>query len=295
MAATATEIANLAIAHLGGRALTSLTGDASQQSASLRKFYNPDAGTPVYTALDEILRAHPWNFATQRKRQTITYLSLSGGSAVTTSGGLIQITYTAHGLATGDRTYIKDVEGVTVANGQWYVTRVDADNFTLDGSVFSGTYTSSTGKFVEIPAFDWDFQHTPPTDCLRPISINANGGQSEDGGAKFTFEKGLILTDEETINLKYIQRITDVTQYPADFVTAFSFLLASYIAQDTQGATGRSLELRQFFDKAVAPPVKSRDANEGNARINTDFEQSQLVQARFGGMRWAGDASSRPY
>ena len=95
MAATATEIANLAIAHLGGRALTALDADTSQQAASLRKWYNPGGGTPVYTALDEVLRAHPWNFATMRKRQTITYASLSGGSAVTDSGGLIQITHFA--------------------------------------------------------------------------------------------------------------------------------------------------------------------------------------------------------
>lgn len=294
MAATATEIANLAIAHLGGRALTALSSDTTQQAASLRKWYNPDAGTPVYTALDEALRAHAWNFATMRKRQAITYASLSGASAVTTSGGLIKITHVAHGLATGDRAYIKDVEGVTVANGRWYVTRVDADNFTLDNSTFSGTYTASTGKFVMIPQFDWDFQHTPPSDCLRPLSLNAGGGNTEDAGADFQFEKGLILTDEETINLKYIQRVTTVASYPADFVTAFSFLLASYIAQDTQGATGRAMEMRQFYEKAVAPSVKSRDSNEGKAKRIPPFEDSQLVQARFGGMRWAGDASSRP-
>lgn len=287
MAATATEIANLAIAHLGGRALIALDADTSQQAASLRKWYNPGGGTPVYTALDEALRAHPWNFATMRKRQTITYASLSGGSAVTDSSGLIQITHTSHGLATGDRCYIKDVEGVTAANGQWYITRVDADNFTLDDSVFAGTYTASTGEFVAIPAFDWDFQHTPPTDCLRVISLNAGGGQMEDAGADFQFEKGLILTDEETINLKYIQRITDVTDYPADFVTAFSFLLASYIAQDTQGATGRATEMRQFYEKAVAPPVKARDSNEGKARRIPPFNDSQIVAARMGGY-WTG-------
>lgn len=291
MAATATEIANLAIAHLGGRALTSLTGDASQQSASLRKWYNPDGGTPVYTALDEALRAHAWNFATMRKRQTITYFSITD---VTDSSGLIKITDGAHGIQTGDRVYIKDVEGVTAANGRWYVTRVDADEFTLNDSVFSGTYTAATGEWVKIPQFDWDFQHSPPDDCLRPLSINAGGGNTEDAGADFQFEKGLILTDEETINLKYIQRITDVTDYPADFVTAFSFLLASYIAQDTQGATGRAMEMRQFYEKAVAPSVKSRDSNEGKAKRIPPFEDSQLVQARFGGMRWAGDASSRP-
>lgn len=291
MAASATEIANLAIAHLGGRALTDLATDTTQQAASVRKWYNPTAGTPVYTALDETLRSHPWNFATARNRQTIIYTSLSGGSAVTISGALIQITSTAHGLATGDRCYIKDVEGVTAANGQWYITRVDADNFTLDDSAFAGTYTASTGKFVLIPQFDWDFQHTLDADCLRPLSINAGGGQNEDAGADFQFEKGLILTDEETINLKYIQRITTVASYPADFVTAFSWLLASYIAQDTQGATGKATELRQYFEKAVAPPVKARDANEGKARRIPPFNDSQVIAARMGGY-WTGGLDS---
>jgi hypothetical protein len=149
MAATATEIANLAIAHLGGRALTALSTDTTQQAASLRKWYNPDAGTPVYTALDEALRAHPWNFATARKRQTVTYQTLTG-AAVTNEGGLVKITLTAHGYVTGDRVYVKDVVGVTVANGQWYVTRIDNNNFTLDESVFAGTYTNDTGSVVVV-------------------------------------------------------------------------------------------------------------------------------------------------
>jgi hypothetical protein len=280
MAATATEIANLAIAHLGGRALTALSTDSTQQAVSLRKWWNPEGGTPVYTALDETLRMHPWNFATARKRQTVTYHTLTG-SAVTNEGGLIKITHPGHGYATGDRVYVKDVEGVTAANGQWYVT-VDGNHFTLDDSVFAGTYTSATGSVVGIPQFAYDFQHTPPADCLRPLSINADGGQNEDDGSDFLLEKGLILCDDETINLKYIQRITDITEYPADFVTAFSYLLASYIASDTAGSSGRATELHQFFTKAAAPPVKSRDANEGKGRRITPFDDSQVVLSRGG-------------
>ena len=280
MAATATEIANLAIAHLGGRALTALSTDSTQQAASIRKWWNPEAGTPVYTALDETLRAHPWNFATARKRQTVTYHTLTG-AAVNNDGGLIRITHAGHGYATGDRVYVKDVVGVTVANSQWYVT-VSGNHFTLDGSVFAGTYTNDTGSVVGIPQFAYDFQHTPPTDCLRPISINADGGQNEDDGSDFLLEKGVILCDDETINLKYIQRITDITKYPADFVTAFSYLLASYIASDTAGSSGRAIELHQFFTKAAAPPAKARDANEGKGRRITPFDDSQVVLSRGG-------------
>ena len=282
MAATATEIANLAIAHLGGRALTALSTDSTQQAVSLRKWWNPEETVPVYTALDETLRMHPWNFATARKRQTVTYHTLTGGTAVTNSSGLIKITHAGHGYTTGDRVYVKDVQGVTAANGQWYVTVINSSNFTLDDSVFAGTYTGGTGSVVGIPQFAYDFQHTPPTDCLRPLSINADGGQNEDDGSDFLLEKGLILCDDETINLKYIQRITDITQYPADFVTAFSYLLASYIASDTAGSSGRATELHQFFTKAAAPPVKSRDANEGKGRRITPFDDSQVVLSRGG-------------
>lgn len=281
MAATHTEIANLAIAHLGGRALTALATDTTQQAASLRKWYNPDGGTPVYTALDEILRAHPWNFAVKRKRQTITYTSLSGGSAIADNvSGLIRVTSNTHGLSTGDRVYIKDVEGVEAANGQWYVTVINTNSFDLDNSDFSGTYTASSGKWVKIPQFSYDFQHTPPADCLRPLSINADGGQLEDDGSDFLYEQGLILCDDETINLKYIARITTATSYPSDFVTAFSYLLASYIASDTAGMSGQATQMRQFYETAVVNKARSRDSAEGKGRRILPFEDSQLIMSR---------------
>lgn len=280
MATTHTSIANLAIAHLGGRALTALTTDTSQQASSVRKWYNPDGGTPVYTALDEILRSHPWNFATRRKRQTISYNDIT---SVDDDGGLIKITDGSHGIQDGDRVYIKEVEGVTVANGSWYVTRVDANEFTLNDSVFSGTYTAATGKWVLSPQFAYTFQHTPPNDFLRIISINADGGQLEDDGSDFLFEEGKILCEDETINLKYIARITDPTLYPSDFITAFSYLLASYIASDTAGMSGQATQMRQFFENAIVNKARSRDSAEGKGRRITPFEDSQLISARYGG------------
>ena len=280
MATTHTSIANLAISHLGGRSLTSLESDTSQQANSVRKWYNPGGGTPVYTALDDILRSHPWNFATKRKRQTIAYNAVTD---VTDSGGLIKITDGSHGIHTGDRVHIKGVQGVEQANGTFYVTRVDNDEFTLNDSVFSGTYVAATGEWTLSPQFAYTFQHTPPDDFLRIISINADGGQLEDDGSDFLFEEGKILCEDETINLKYIARITDATLYPSDFVTAFSYLLASYIASDTAGMTGQATQMRQFFENFVANKVKARDSAEGKGRRIVPFDDSQLVSARYGG------------
>jgi hypothetical protein len=102
----------------------------------------------------------------------------------------------------------------------------------------------------------------------------------EDDGADFLFEGGLLLCDEETINLKYIARITDATAYSSDFVTAFSYLLASYIASDTAGMSGQATQMRQFFENAVANKAKSRDSAEGKGRRILPFDDSQLVQSR---------------
>ncbi len=60
--------------------------------------------------------------------------------------GLIKITIVGHGLSTGDDIFIADAGGVTAANGFWTITKVDANNFTLNTSTFSGAYT--TGGLV---------------------------------------------------------------------------------------------------------------------------------------------------
>lgn len=70
--------------------------------------------------------------------------------AAATSGGLIKITITAHGYTTGDSVIIKGHLGVTAANGQWTLTVVDLDNFTLNGSTFSGSDTPNTGHCVKL-------------------------------------------------------------------------------------------------------------------------------------------------
>lgn len=54
----------------------------------------------------------------------------------------VQITAVAHGLITGERVVVAGVVGNYDANGDWVVTKVDADNVTLNTSVGSGAYTS---------------------------------------------------------------------------------------------------------------------------------------------------------
>jgi hypothetical protein len=69
---------------------------------------------------------------------------LNGISAVADNGsGLVRITRNAHGFATGDVVTVTNVSGVPGANGTFPITVIDANNFDLVGSEFSGAYINT--------------------------------------------------------------------------------------------------------------------------------------------------------
>lgn len=59
-----------------------------------------------------------------------------------TDASPIVITSQGHGLTTGMRVNISGVLGNTAANGDFNITYVDSNSFSLDSSVGNGTYTS---------------------------------------------------------------------------------------------------------------------------------------------------------
>lgn len=69
-----------------------------------------------------------------------------GITSSASSGGLIAITLTNHGYATGDIVYIQDHATALTANGVWLVTWVSVNVFTLDGSTWlaNGTAGNAT-------------------------------------------------------------------------------------------------------------------------------------------------------
>lgn len=264
---TKTQICNLALTHIGARELTDVDTDNSNEGKVLRLWYE--------STRDDMLRSHPWNFAMKRARLQVTYSTLSG-SAVSDSSGKVAIAHTAHGLITGDKIYIKDVEGLTSINTTWFITKVNDNGFTLDDSTYSSGYSSGTGKFTKIPLFDWNFQYTAPTDMLRLISL-------ENVQDPFSFENGKILANDETIFVRYVYQVTDTTLYPSDFTNAFSYLLASNIAQTLTGPAGEGNNYRKIYEQMIAPMVKVRDSREGRDRVRKETQYSDLVNARFGG------------
>jgi hypothetical protein len=66
------------------------------------------------------------------------------------NGSFVGITCVGHGLQTFDSVAIGAVNGVPQANGIWTVTVIDADNFYLNTSFFTGAYTGGGTVYKDI-------------------------------------------------------------------------------------------------------------------------------------------------
>lgn len=79
--------------------------------------------------------------------------------------GLIRITVTVtSGFITNQRVIIGDVNGVP-ANGRWVITVINATQFDLQDSVYSGTYTTG-GYVINDPSLPYGFDEVPKTGPL---------------------------------------------------------------------------------------------------------------------------------
>lgn len=87
----------------------------------------------------------------------------------------------------------------------------------------------------EDPNDEWAYSYRYPTDCLkirRILSGNRNDSHQTRQPYKVIQDSAglLILTDKRDAELEYTIRADDSDRYPADFILAFSFRLAAYIA-----------------------------------------------------------------
>ena len=72
-------------------------------------------------------------------------LTLQANATVTAAAsatGAIKLTAAAHGLVTGDIVQVSGLVGTVEGNGQWVVTKVDANNVTLNNSTFANVWSS---------------------------------------------------------------------------------------------------------------------------------------------------------
>jgi len=112
------------------------------------------------------------------------------------------------------------------------------------------SFATKRGELAEVtnPSKVWMFAYTLPSNCIKPYRILKSGATTEQDGAAFAIEDNTIFTNESNAVLVYTRDVTDTTRYTPEFISAMSWVLASYLAgpiiKGNEGANA-ALKLRE--------------------------------------------------
>ena len=118
------------------------------------------------------------------------------------------------------------------------------------------------------PVFEYNFKYQLPNEpyCLRILEI-----EGESDGVTYEVEGRYIVSDETTMNIKYISRVLDANEYDALLIEALAARLASEIAYPLVNSVSLQAQLFNIYEHKIktAPFV---DATEGTpAEITSTY------------------------
>jgi len=141
-------------------------------------------------------------------------------------------------------------------------------------------------KETEAPAFGYANQYALPTNpyCLRVLEFS-NGTLSypqdnmfsNTGGPVFVIEGRKLLSDEGTVKIKYVARITDPQEYDATLIDVLAASLAFEISYAITGSnTVKQMMAAEYSDK-----LKQATFVDGTEGAPQRLEASEFIEARF--------------
>ena len=113
------------------------------------------------------------------------------------------------------------------------------------------------------PAFEWDNQFVLPTDFMAMKSIYENRF-SDENFRSYALEGQRLLTNESTMNIRYIKKVTDPTEFDPLFVEVFVLQLALRLIAPLAGGAPKLQETLKNELNAIMPAVKAMDRQETN-------------------------------
>jgi len=135
-------------------------------------------------------------------------------------------------------------------------------NFALGRKELSASTTA--------PDFEFSYSFPLPADYLRVLSLY-------DTDYEWIIEGRNLLTNLDTVRIKYIKRITDSGIFPADFTEALSLKLAQKLAAYLTHNFKLAEMLFQEFEIVLAR-AKAADAQEGSYQA---LETSTIINSRY--------------
>ena len=280
MAQSALNVANLALRLLGNRSTVTdvLGADTTAE------------GLACTALLDDckksLLRMHQWNHSIKRKK-IIPFQDVEVSNVTWVSANLIEVTHTATTYVAGNYVTLTGIAGAVEANGTWEVASITSTTITrlttvgIDLAADLSTYEASTTDYIRrSPAFDYSYLYTMPTDCLRMLSINRDLGVDD-----YRIEGGFILSDDETLDIRYIYDQTDYALMDPLFYQCFATYLAYNLCDHLTASDGKKNELHVYLyggqgKRGILPQAKFVDGSEDSLQ---QMGASEWVDSRGSG------------
>ena len=138
------------------------------------------------------------------------------------------------------------------------------------GNILSYPYASSTSGAIVSGAMTWPLPRLRRDNADTLVKMDlGNDAQGQ-----------LIYTDEPSAILKYTALITDPSRYPADFIKAFSYLLASDIGPTL--SKGNSINLSDRAIKNYVSMLTEARATAANEARPERAPDADVIRARGG-------------
>ena len=120
---------------------------------------------------------------------------------------------------------------------------------------------------VTAPAWGWATAYPLPADFIKLLNVESStdatiglaGSKNVPQNVEYKIEGGEILCDQtDALNIRYVKRLTDTTQYDPSMVEALATLYAFEACLSLTGDTGLRSELKQEY-MAMLQEAKQED------------------------------------
>ena len=204
-------ICNMALGRLGATAIDALT-DTDAEGVQCALHYAQTR--------DELLRSHPWRFATCWSSLVQDEEADSGTSTDDTNTTL---KFYDTGQEWDDDEYEDYYLWISGGTGAKQIRVIASNTATyLVPSVAFTTVPDDTSTYEiweNVPPYPWDYQYDLPSDFLRFVKTDPLGQTFEISGALFK-------SDESAVLMEYVKQVSDVTLFDVLFVKVLALELA---------------------------------------------------------------------
>lgn len=233
-------IANIALSKIGAQRIVSFS-ENTENARLLNAIYG--------TIRDEVLRAHPWNFAITRTAPALCWSRPDDWQTGTA--------YVANDMV--------------MYNDYPYECQVNHTSGTWATDLAAGDWVAETTDWIP---YEYSYSFTIPTDCLRVLDITDGTSRIED----FKVEDGKILCDYDAIYIRYIYRVTDATAYDANFISCFATRLAAECCFPLTGKADVAKLLKEEYAEEIRK-AKSIDGQESG--MPDESGKDEFITARY--------------